>query len=180
MTDHATRRLQQKDHEELIIGQFLRQLAASGHVVSGLAYGDAPDATARIDGQSTAIELGCAYADDPLQLWNMPIITGVPNLNFSSSAPAEFGARRLVIDARVDALVHDLQLRLEEKCGHRYGRSYLVLDPSHDELGPQIDVNSVVSRLRVPVDCGFTAIYLAEPAFVNPRRFRIIRDQQSP
>src|SRR6266508_2788523 len=58
---------------------------------------------------------------------------------------------RAPIDAsRLPRLIANLQARLTKKCEARYGRSYLVLDGSHDELDAQLPLSDLVNRLIVP------------------------------
>jgi hypothetical protein len=162
-----------RQHERLRLSEFVAYLRAEGRSVSDATWDDAPDAWVELDGRRTALELGCGYATSAKELWHQPLEAGV-NLHFSSSGNEQLAATRVVVAARISPLVADLELRLIEKCRARYGRSYLVLDGSHDRLDAAIPLSVLTSKLQVPDGCGFTGIYLVEPHFETPRRFVLL------
>ncbi len=165
----------QKLHERTLVDDLVTQLRREGHNVADVTYDlkPAPGGRAVVDALPTAIEVGCGYADDPKELWRQEYLE-VENPYMSSSSNAMLTERRRVPGSRLPVLVGSLQARLEDKCRHRHGRSYLILDASHDELAKTVGVEALVSRLRIPPDCGFRAIYLVEPRFEQPRRYVLI------
>ena len=57
-----------------------------------------------------------------------------------------------------------------KKCGARYGRSYLALDGSHDQLDAAIPLSTLTSKLYVPEGCSPHRDLLVDPHFETPRR----------
>ena len=80
----------------------------------------------------------------------------------------------MVDAARLRTLLTELQRHLTNKCGHRYGRSYLVLEGGHDPLDERMTLADLAAGLIVPAGCGFTGIYLVVPRFETPRRFVLL------
>ncbi|MBI3522035.1 MAG: hypothetical protein HY071_02900 [Chloroflexi bacterium] len=78
-------------------------------------------------------------------------------------------SERVVVGSLVDELRSALQATLDHHCRSAFGRSYLIPDPSHDELGASLE--QLVEGIVVPADCGFTGIYVAVPRFGTPRHF---------
>lgn len=70
------------------------------------------------------------------------------NVNASSSGDDAFAARRRVDAQRLQALIAHLNERLVCKCRHSYARSYLVVDPSHDELAAEVPVDELIGRTQ--------------------------------
>ncbi len=171
MLDRRSRKDLQNVHERQIIGEWVAQLAASGRSVGTPVFGDAPDCVVRIDGLATSVELTCGYADAAAALWQLEILktVDVANPYMSSSGSAAMASERLVVGTLVDALRSALQATLDRHCRSTFGRSYLILDPSHDELAASLA--QLVDGIVVPEDCGFTGIYVAVPQFGTPRRF---------
>jgi hypothetical protein len=160
-------------HEHHRLSEFVAYLRGRGRDVSEPEWDDAPDAWVQLDGKRTALELTGGYAEKPADLWNPP--APIPfNVNASSSGASAFAQQRQVDAARLHSLVAHLNVRLAVKCRHDYPRSYLVLDPSHDELAPELSVDDVIKGLRVPAGCRFTGIYVVVPRFETPRRFVLL------
>jgi hypothetical protein len=162
-----------QQHERLRLTAFIASLRRAGRSVSEPEWSDAPDAWVVLDGERTALELGCAYASPAKELYNQPPIDP-PNLNFSSSGDDQLADARIVDAARLRTLLTELQRHLTKKCGHQYGRSYLVLDGSHDPLDERMTLPDLTAGLIVPAGCGFTGIYLVVPRFETPRRFVLL------
>lgn len=160
----------QYEHHRL--REFVDYLRVQGRTVSDPEWADPPDAWVQLDGERTALELTAAYVGAAGELWNPP---GVPfNVNASSSGDEAFAARRRVDAPRLSALIAHLNERLVSKCRHTYARSYLVVDPSHDELAAEVPIDELIKGLQVPADCHFTGIYLVVPQFERPRRFMLL------
>lgn len=160
-------------YEHHRLREFVAYLRAQGRTVSEPEWADPPDAWVQLDGERTALELTAAYAGKVSELWKPP--GGIPfNVNASSSGDEAFAARRRVDAQRLQALIAHFNERLICKCRHTYARSYLVVDPSHDELSPETPLDELFKGLRVPADCRFTGIYVVVPRFRTPRRFTLL------
>jgi len=160
-------------HEHHRLREFVAYLRAQGRDVSDPEWDDPPDAWVQLDGQRTALELTGGYVGKPAELWNPP--APIPfNVNASSSGASAFAQQRQVDAARLQSLIAHLNERLTVKCRHDYPRAYLVLDPSHDQLAPELSVDDVIKGLQVPAGCRFTGIYVVVPRFDTPRRFVLL------